>query len=375
MKMGFSITGEFLTEHSRNLVLEDNHVSAIRTLECLQGFSMDYIYKILRGDARLEGVNSVQLFEDNDKEYKKKLNYKYSGLVRKGSNFYRPYAVVASYGEVDMMFACGAEEDKENGVTCKGPTAFTKYHHERAKFYASDKINDIVQPVDVGKLKGDMASRCMCLFRKVDSVPDFIAINFNNNENYQKAFDETIEFGNGVEIRGYVEGGFASEKAKQDERLKEMKNRILKDKISSSRKKHKEEQAEFKRLGLDEYGCDEYGLRPDEDHAKDRLDPKFKKHKYGWVMPNGDVYSCDYEEHRYVADIICKCVLGIKNASNPERTLEMDKCLKLGSAVRGGYVGGEFDLRGKYSQAQYDVVWDWCKKNKVDFPQWIWENN
>ena len=360
----FSITGEFLTEHARNLVLEDNHILAIKTLQTLEGFPMDSIIQVLKGNLKLIGTNEVDAVPDDDQAYKKQLRWRYDGIVKHKRDFYRPYAIVGSYGRADIGFS----------KTEKVCVWHTENSCSRAMFYADDQKDDLARPVDTSKMHGFIGVKA-CLFKKVDHVPDFIAVDFDCNEDFQRALEEAILTGRNIEVRGYSESGFAAKDAERDRELKELAAKTEADEDAKKKRlaEYEEQQKEYKRLGLDEDGLDEYGLYPTEPHAKDLLDPKFEKHRYGWVMPNGDVYSCEYQGHRDTADVICKCVLGIKSSNNPEHELEQGMCIKLGSAVSEAFIGYEYDLRGKYTQAQYDVVYEWCKKREAKFPNWIWD--
>ena len=187
----FSITGEFITQHVRNLVLEDNHILAIKTLQTLEGLPIDGIHNILTGDMKLVGTNDLEDRPDDDKKYKNDLRWKYGGIVQHNHRFYRPYAVVNSYGMRDMTFL-------------RDTLIAHKEFLLRSMFYADDKVTDIVKSVNVGdhKLSKNFFGVKPCLFKKVDNIPDFIALKITNIEDFQKAYDDSITAGRNIEIRG-----------------------------------------------------------------------------------------------------------------------------------------------------------------------------
>lgn len=61
----FSISGEFITEHSRNLWMERKFKKALDVLGCLIGSTRDQHEAILFGRSKLTGINDLSLEEDN----------------------------------------------------------------------------------------------------------------------------------------------------------------------------------------------------------------------------------------------------------------------------------------------------------------------
>ena len=66
--VGFSITGEFITEHARRLIQEGRPSKAWDIIAgCLMGISLDQAAQVLCGRMKLEGTNEVNLVEDDPK--------------------------------------------------------------------------------------------------------------------------------------------------------------------------------------------------------------------------------------------------------------------------------------------------------------------
>ncbi len=63
--VGFSITGEFITEHSRNLWSEHKYTQALDVLECVLGTTQEQHEAVLFGKMKFSGVNRITLVKDS----------------------------------------------------------------------------------------------------------------------------------------------------------------------------------------------------------------------------------------------------------------------------------------------------------------------
>jgi phosphohistidine swiveling domain-containing protein len=95
-KVNFSIEGEFLTNHFRNLCLEGNWNKAINQLkESLIGIDLDTVISILSGKNKLVGVNDLSLEEDiNSSEYMNELSSFYRKFYFTNGRWYKFYATI-----------------------------------------------------------------------------------------------------------------------------------------------------------------------------------------------------------------------------------------------------------------------------------------
>lgn len=140
MNAHFVITGAYLMDRARDLMLSDDPGSAWRLLQqCLIGVGVETaIKRILAGEAVLTGDSSEGLgLEDADPEddetrkYNEDLRYVYAGRVRLDGRWFRPRAVITSYGRVDVPTG--------RIPTSVSPTTnLSSWARERAKFYAGD---------------------------------------------------------------------------------------------------------------------------------------------------------------------------------------------------------------------------------------------
>lgn len=135
IKVCFKISGEFITHHSRNLLLEGNWESAIRFLKDSFDDQMDYdlIIKILSGELELIGDSSVgvSINENKDLKYIDQINKMYGYYLKIGQDWYIPYAYVTSFGPDDIKDEYGNVWSKED-----------MFNGHRAKFYCEDRKTD-----------------------------------------------------------------------------------------------------------------------------------------------------------------------------------------------------------------------------------------
>lgn len=93
--MKMTISGEYLTEMSRNLVLNGNWEGAIRVLSEGNEGQLEAVLSILKGDSKLIGINeNISLVSDNDLEYKNEILKVYAGSCYIDEKWVKPYATV-----------------------------------------------------------------------------------------------------------------------------------------------------------------------------------------------------------------------------------------------------------------------------------------
>jgi len=92
--------------------------------------------------------------------------------------------------------------------------------------------------------------------------------------------------------------------------------------------------------------------------------------RYGWISPDGRFYSCDHYEHMATADAIIHRVFSGIVCCNSERLLELRGYLKIAGVGHQFY----FIFEKKPTQAQRDIVFDWCNKHNVELPDHIFNH-
>ncbi len=147
----FVVSGEFLTEFVRDLVVEGSWEHASRILvEDLHGMTWDLAIQILSGKKRLVGTSDgpgVELADEAPGEadaYLERVRWAFAGRWRHGSRWYEPYAVVTSYGAKDglalLKGAIPLVKMADDRVGRK-PSLWSK---ERALFYADNPTEDLL---------------------------------------------------------------------------------------------------------------------------------------------------------------------------------------------------------------------------------------
>lgn len=176
----FSIDGGWLTEHARNLVREGRWDHAMRTLvDGLEGMTTDIALRILKGDAKLVGVNDVDLADDDDAKYKEALDWHFSGVfVDSNGRYLRPYAVVTAWGSEDLC-------DQYTVMTPGSQRAEVSYRSTTRSWrnpliYADNPNVDVSLEADVvsGQISNTtglgLGSKAMVLCRVLNNYPHLL---------------------------------------------------------------------------------------------------------------------------------------------------------------------------------------------------------
>lgn len=202
-RIPFRVTGEFITNFARDLVLEGKWDRALRNLmDTLHGMTYDFAIKILSGESRLIGVNNdIELVDELQEEaakYQKKVAWLYAGTIRLTDDIcFRPYAWVSNWGPADMHSA-GSLQNSHRG-------AWNGYLKEvypwRSIFYADSRKNDVLMylnlPYDGGRPGASV------LWKKAPNVPPWFPIRQGTSPNEaQKALNEWLEH-HKLEERGH----------------------------------------------------------------------------------------------------------------------------------------------------------------------------
>lgn len=111
--VSFSITGEFITEQCRSMVLSGNWRGAIAILEDVNGFGMDNSIRLLKGEIELYGNSAEEgiFMREQDQEdedlidYLKTFKFQHSGLYMYKNKVYRPEYLVTAFNIEDVKTA------------------------------------------------------------------------------------------------------------------------------------------------------------------------------------------------------------------------------------------------------------------------------
>jgi phosphohistidine swiveling domain-containing protein len=153
----FSISGESLTKHVRELVLEGNWRHAMTTLvDGLEGMTHDLALAVLQGEKRLAGKDEDLHDEAESLEVRAKLQQQYAEVLLAntlcwGGKHYRAYELVTQLGS-EVFYAAQQRfnEYGRRGFLRRGPVELTQqqaFDVEHALGYANNVHTDIAFPV------------------------------------------------------------------------------------------------------------------------------------------------------------------------------------------------------------------------------------
>ncbi|WP_210242336.1 PEP-utilizing enzyme [Mesorhizobium sp. B2-6-4] len=206
--MCFQVHGDHITEISRTRVIEGRFDHGYRILyEGLHGISADQVLSILRGDSKLEGINDLDLIEDNDTEWKAKLEYHFAGVwVTSAGRHLRPYAIVTSWGPDDMKHAARITPDSDSVKTSSLMQPIGQEMSGRNLYYADDPDRDVVKSLRFKSNDPDIATAkdgtVSILFKEIRGFPMTL---MSAHHDPQKALDAFINADRNLERRGYCD--------------------------------------------------------------------------------------------------------------------------------------------------------------------------
>lgn len=321
-KVHFSITGEFITEFSRDRMFEAGWEYALRFLvEDIIGFTHDDAVAVLRGGKCLVGTNEIVLKPEENKTQQKlitRLNWHYAGIVFNGKSYFRPYAYVDNWGEEDLE---GNYKRDIPGLGFSGG----KDGIARSLHYGNKS--------DVCFLLEYNDSTVAVLWENVTAPPPWMRI--YNNLQWQVALEEYLTEGNRkLEHRGNQQW-YPHAKAEPHQPHPPM------------------EEPEFEPPSMPE---------PDKELVSDS----------GYVTSDGTFYPCAYNGHRDLADALVYHLVN-KNESNPQHRADVLGWVKLGVSLLSNKVDvfhlGDMAL----TEQQVHTLLEWHHKHKVELPYW-WED-
>ena len=407
-KIHFTVTGEFLTRHTRNLMLEGEWEHALKTLsEGLvydtpcgpKGISFEDCISVLDGYKRLEGRNEANLVDEDPEvteKYRKELDWLYGLIVniREGSKqfkWYRPYAYVTNFGHTDIHASYGIMMGDIPRLSYSGNKPFP-----RASHYLNDRNNDVTYYLS--KIEETLSWKRMdyfkdshaFLFEPCEAPPFWFVI----NRKPISGIEACVRTGRILEERGhqqwyhYTDCDWDTCDAERKEaEIKEGKIagqlgvRVPKrtdigvhDAVSMA-----EVTGMARTTGLEEETVESMldVMRGEaDDSSKPKIDPHFTMDS-GWVLRDGTYYSCKYYQHRMMARRILLHTYGVTEEEMPEDTqldLEHRGAIRIQKSATGESVvyllGEKTDgTSWRVTKRQLDTVQLYCNKYNKTFPK------
>lgn len=150
-KVGFTVHGDFITNHFRSLVREGNWRKAIEdVMDSLHGMTREYAEMILAGKAKMEGVNTVELLEDDIHTDAEWLKAHYSPYT--ANLFIYNDEIYKVYKNVEYLDSDDADKASAlfgwDALPAGDKTLLAQYTYDRVRTYMRDMHNDIALYTD-----------------------------------------------------------------------------------------------------------------------------------------------------------------------------------------------------------------------------------
>jgi hypothetical protein len=329
-KVTFRVSGEHITGVARDLVCEGDWESAFRMLtDDIVGLGLENVYAILRGQKKLVGCNDIELVDDEPTaEYLEQIDFLYGGVVRRGDEYWKPYAVVLGYSSEDMKLDV-LSLNRYNSVDSDAvPTMlgnqvrYLSWCMARNTFYMSDRANDkAVNCVYKGVNRS-------VLWKRIRSVPVWIS----THTYWQSAVDVVGD-------------------------LKELSGRSEQSVVVDS---------EPEVSVVDEFTD---SVRTNFDRAVAKFVEGFdtKTHtldcQNGWLSPKGVLFACEYATHERLA---CAILERYHNHVEPSST-PGDILLKLGyHKLQNRFWATLYMRHNRVTQKQSDTIFDYLMHHNIE---------
>ena len=338
----FTVTGEFVTRHARDLVLEDVWEDAIRFLKTsLIGISYDQVIDILSGTHELTGENNNILMRHKcNVPYMEKLDEKYGHFVYIDRKWFEPISYITSYGPPDwkpiaedFKTRCRTEQDMKDMKDQIGILRSAHYVETN-----KDKIYPLICP--------DKSTH-MVIFTPVEQNPPVWM-------DVQRSPQEAVNVAKRLKVDGfhvrYPDFDFSDYNPGSIKTILSLDdsedNVIVEDKST---------------LNYFKDSIQEFAPRPDT-----KLEGNF-----GWISPTGEFYACGYGGHINASEIIIRHQYpeAAEKYGNTEKFLEDNNWIKIGGGGKYNYFATKSNPT--LSQHQHDTIWDWCQKHDQKFPEYL----
>lgn len=385
---GFKISGEFITEHCRNLMFENNWPFAMQTLvEGIVGFTYDDAIAVLSGQKQLIGVNNINLIDEANKaEYTDRYNKAFCGIYRHSNGTYwRPYARVTCWGESDLIGPGREMVNKHHPYPSRpryGAGGFPRpSSHDkvwRSLYYAQRPENDwchvLILPFsDSTGEKAEVPSEALILFQQIPTPPLW-QTTFSY---FQAALDDYLKF-RALEVRGqHLRVRYKPSDLDKD--IVDHVDNVSKDKYESSNMDDMILKAALAN-GLDENVAKStlQFIKGEQDRDSVPEPDKKMESNYGWVTADGQFYPCEFHAHDALASRIIQHFMKQKppeGLNACDLLLENAGAIKITTSMATNEPVISFSPEIRMTKNQWLAAFEWCAQHNVDsvkvgLPDW-----
>ena len=353
-KLFFSISGEFVTKAARDFVVEDRWEHALELLhDNIQGSSYDIAVSILKGEKCFAGVNEeMDLYEEDQtkpevQDYIKHLKYKYTGICKFDNKYWRPYAYVNGYCELDLNSKYMDANKYHNYSNMSIPTKmcrdYTKWSMARNNFYMQNPSNDYAVYLE---LKDRSA---IVLWEEIRMPPLWI----KHYNCWQEALNDYLQAENRLSCNG-----------PQD--YKE----LLNEKIAERKDNSENMRKAGKRYAEQQDKAFQDAYKQTAAYVNDLPNRHTLDTDNGWLSPQGKILPFEYSEHEQHAYVILKEQYHRDPDEEGSNFAQAgDILIKLGwRKLQKGKWPTLYLSDYTVTQSQFDTIYDYCKFNKKAMP-------
>lgn len=365
LKLSFSVSGESLNKIVKDLVLEDNIRNAIRLLlSAFPSFKCQDLEGVISGKKAIRGDSDTSMWLEDHVNTELEAYFKrYEHFVEFEGKFWVPYAMVTSWGQQDIGAGDLYGHPRYNSLsTTSYIDKYFKILKSRNVMYMNNRQKDIQQEL---KVEG---GTLITLWEETKEPPYWL----NIGNDWQAAIDSYVKNGYQLEERGHI---YLSRE--HDCPIDSLKDAVAKVKPKRSAVKRMKS-SDFIHDLINSAGIDKdaakgvANLLTDNDWLKEREKPEalsneeIKEAKYGYVLPNGKFYKCEYHGHDQLASDIYELVLN-KECNDPTQQADKDGWARIQkSAIDGSYyIFHNPDM--KPTNKQKDTVMFWMSMNNIKY--------
>lgn len=336
----FLITGEFLTEHARNLFWENAVREAERFLLAATSnqITTDQIAAVLTGKAKFVGDtynDDIDIVEDDDQVMQERVTWLYAGTVCFKRGYYRPYARVTNWGPRDLGsgFKFGRVKDRWYNPN-------SGYAYDRNCAYMRNPYEDQATFVTI---RGENA---VVLWGKTHNPPAWLPV--IETDDWQRGVDEYLAAGCTLEITGHCE---------------QFPDWTGKDSWLAKREVPKAEEVKSEVIEPEPDNHYLRGITPVTNSQISLVDN-------GYILANGTMYLCSYHEHKLLAEAILKLLYIVKHLDDDPNSL----LVGLGAiGIHQSGIDGSYRMYGpdRINGKQRDTLSFWCAMHDIDVETFI----
>jgi len=371
----FTVHGDFLTRHVRDLMREGNWMHALKTLsDGLVGITLEQCIEILEAKAKLEGVNEVEMLPEDPEnpeviKYLEDLDWVYGCICRAPAfakfDYYRPYAFVTNFGPHDLNADFGICVNKPSTSRVANAKSLN-----RASFYLNDRLHDMTYYSSSKHKSMDGYQDALAFLLEPVRNPPFWRC---TNRTIDEALANTIRFKKSLASFGAKQSGLQNcdhclSASMDEEDRKEYTEVVSTERSIVSMFADSMDIPEETIASILGEGAENFNVKQEPDQTC--------KSPSGYILRDGSFFGCGYMQHPLLAEALFKYTLGETNFDEWDIQKVADKhgWLRVQRNAQGtqtNFLMGYNDKgrQKEVTRAQLNTLVTYCDRHKAIFPQ------